>query len=56
MINRRNFREVFGPAPVRHPVGKPGLLPPQKVAHLDLGLVLQITIGPGSHFVNYFGC
>jgi salicylate hydroxylase len=31
-----------------------GLVPAEKVAHLDLELVLQITMGPGSHFVNYF--
>jgi hypothetical protein len=44
MITRRNFRER---SPVRHPVGIPAC---------DLGFVLQITMGPGSHFVNYFGC
>ena len=31
-----------------------GLVPAEKVAHLDLEVVLQITMGPGSHFVNYF--
>jgi len=31
-----------------------GLVPAEKVAHLDLEVVLQITLGPGSHFVNYF--
>ena len=31
-----------------------GLAPADKVAHLNLELVLQITMGPGSHFVNYF--
>jgi salicylate hydroxylase len=31
-----------------------GLVPAKKVAHLDLEVVHQITMGPGSHFVNYF--
>ena len=31
-----------------------GLVPAEKVAHLDLEVVHQITLGPGSHFVNYF--
>jgi len=30
------------------------LVPAEKVAHLDLEVVLQITMGPGGHFVNYF--
>lgn len=31
-----------------------GLIPAEKVAHLALGLVLEATLGPRSHFVNYF--
>jgi salicylate hydroxylase len=31
-----------------------GLVPAEKVAHLDLEVVAQVTLGPGSHFVNYF--
>jgi len=31
-----------------------GLVPAEKVAHLDLEVVLQITMGPGGHFINYF--
>lgn len=31
-----------------------GLVPAEKVAHLELEVVAQITLGPGSHFVNYF--
>ena len=28
--------------------------PPRKLKHLDLEVVLQITMGPGKHFVRYF--
>ncbi len=31
-----------------------GLVPAEKVAHLNLQVVHQITMGPGRHFVNYF--
>jgi salicylate hydroxylase len=31
-----------------------GLVSAEKVKHLDLEVVLQITMGPGQHFVNYF--
>ena len=31
-----------------------GLVPAEKLKHLDLEVVLQISMGPGKHFVNYF--
>jgi 2-polyprenyl-6-methoxyphenol hydroxylase-like FAD-dependent oxidoreductase len=49
-------RLLFGATPPRFTgcAAYRGLVPAERVRHLDLEVVMQITIGPGSHFVNYF--
>ena len=47
---------VFGP---EHPhftgcVAYRGLIPAERLAHLDLEVTAQIWMGPGKHFVHYF--
>ena len=49
-------RELFGATPPRF-IGCAayrGLVPAEKLKHLDLEVVLQVTMGPGKHFVRYF--
>jgi len=49
-------RQLFGAAPPRFTgcVAYRGLVPAEKLRHLDLEVVLQVTMGPGKHFVRYF--
>jgi salicylate hydroxylase len=49
-------RLLFGAAPPRFTgcAAYRGLVPADKVKHLDLEVVLQQTLGPGKHFVRYF--
>jgi 2-polyprenyl-6-methoxyphenol hydroxylase-like FAD-dependent oxidoreductase len=49
-------RLLFGPMPPHFTgcAAYRGLVQAEKVRHLNLEVVLQVTMGPGSHFVNYF--
>ena len=49
-------RQLFGATPPRFTgcAAYRGLVPAEKLKHLDLEVVLQLTIGPGKHFVRYF--
>ena len=49
-------RQLFGATPPRFTgcAAYRGLVPAEKVKHLDLEVVLQLTMGPGKHFVRYF--
>jgi salicylate hydroxylase len=49
-------RQLFGPTPPRFTgcAAYRGLVPAEKVKHLDLEVALQLTLGPGKHFVRYF--
>jgi salicylate hydroxylase len=49
-------RQLFGATPPRFTgcYAYRGLVPAEKLKHLDLEVVLQITLGPGKHFVRYF--
>jgi salicylate hydroxylase len=47
---------LFGPASPRFTgcVAYRGLVPAERLSHLDLEVSAQIWMGPGSHFVHYF--
>jgi salicylate hydroxylase len=49
-------RQLFGATPPRFTgcYAYRGLVPAEKLKHLDLEVVLQLTLGPGKHFVRYF--
>ena len=49
-------RQLFGATPPRFTgcAAYRGLVPAEKLEHLDLEVVLQVTMGPGKHFVRYF--
>ncbi len=49
-------RQLFGATPPRFTgcVAYRGLVPAEKLKGLDLEVVLQVTMGPGKHFVRYF--
>jgi salicylate hydroxylase len=49
-------RQLFGATPPRFTgcAAFRGLVPAEKLKHLDLEVVLQVTMGPGKHFVRYF--
>jgi salicylate hydroxylase len=49
-------RQLFGATPPRFTgcYAYRGLVPAEKLKHLDLEVVLAITLGPGKHFVRYF--
>ena len=49
-------RQLFGAMPPRFTgcAAYRGLVPAEKLKHLDLEVVLQLTMGPGKHFVRYF--
>ena len=49
-------RQLFGATPPRFTgcAAYRGLVPVEKLKHLDLEVVLQLTMGPGQHFVRYF--
>ena len=47
---------LFGPESPRFTgsVAYRGLVPAERLAHLDLEVTSQVWMGPGSHFVQYF--
>lgn len=49
-------RQLFGATPPRFTgcAAYRGLVPAEKLKHLNLEVVLQLTMGPGKHFVRYF--
>lgn len=49
-------RELFGESAPRFTgaIAYRGLVPAEKIAHLDLEVAAQMWLGPGSHFVMYF--
>jgi salicylate hydroxylase len=49
-------RQLFGATPPHFTgcAAYRGLVPAEKLKHLDLEVVLQVTMGPGKHFVRYF--
>jgi salicylate hydroxylase len=49
-------RHLFGATPPRFTgcAAYRGLVPADKINHLDLEVVAQITMGPEKHFVNYY--
>ena len=49
-------RQLFGATPPRFTgcAAYRGLVPAERLRHLDLEVVLQLTLGPGKHFVRYF--